>query len=67
MDILLNGEKEVLDTEKNIVDFLKGLDLNPDIVSVNLNGKLLGRDELSATILKDGDKIDVLLFMGGGC
>jgi len=67
MDILLNGEKEVLDKEKNIVDFLKGLELNPDIVSVNFNGKLLGRDELSTTILKEGDQIDVLLFMGGGC
>ncbi|MFB0556011.1 MAG: sulfur carrier protein ThiS [Phycisphaerae bacterium] len=39
----------------------------PDMVSVELNGQILRRTKFGETILKDGDKVEFLYFMGGGC
>ncbi len=38
----------------------------PDMVSVELNGKILRRDEFDGTVLGDGDQVEFLYFMGGG-
>ncbi|MHC4159408.1 MAG: sulfur carrier protein ThiS, partial [Planctomycetota bacterium] len=37
----------------------------PEMVSVELNGKILKRSEFD-TILKDGDKVEFLFFAAGG-
>lgn len=39
---------------------------SPDMVSVQLNGDFLERAQYTSTLLKDGDEIDFLYFMGGG-
>jgi sulfur carrier protein len=41
--------------------------LQPDMVSVQLNGEFLERQDFETTELKEGDEIDFLYFMGGGC
>ncbi len=38
----------------------------PDMVSVELNGQILRRNEFETTALKDDDKVEFLYFMGGG-
>lgn len=38
----------------------------PDMVSVELNGIILERKVFDSTIIKDGDKVEFLYFMGGG-
>jgi sulfur carrier protein len=38
----------------------------PDMVSVQLNGDFVLREDYATTVLKDGDEIDFLYFMGGG-
>lgn len=38
----------------------------PDMVSVQLNEEFLDRNQFSNTVLKSGDEIDFLYFMGGG-
>lgn len=66
MEITLNGEKEILDGEKNVLQLLEGLELKPEIVTVNLNGTVLQKEEFDGTLLKEGDEVDILMFMGGG-
>lgn len=66
MEIILNGEKETLEGAKTITELLQGLELNPDIVTVSMNGKILKKEEFGTLALKAGDAVDVLLFMGGG-
>ena len=39
----------------------------PDMVSVELNGKILRRTEFESTTLNDGDRVKFRYFMGGGC
>jgi sulfur carrier protein len=38
----------------------------PDMVSVELNGQILRRNEFDATMLKEDDRLEFLYFMGGG-
>ncbi len=68
MNLVVNGKKT------NIVDGLTVSQLlvqenvkMPDMVSVELNGQILRRTKFEETILKDGDKVEFLYFMGGGC
>lgn len=39
----------------------------PDYVTVSLNDEFIPSEEKSTTILKEGDNVEFLYFMGGGC
>lgn len=66
MEVLLNGEKEALDKAYTITELLQKQGLNPAVVTVSLNGDIIGRDVFDSTTVKDGDSVDILMFMGGG-
>jgi sulfur carrier protein len=38
----------------------------PDMVSVQVNGTILKREEFPATQVRENDSVDFLYFMGGG-
>jgi sulfur carrier protein len=38
----------------------------PEYVTVELNGEILERDNFPAIIVKNGDAVEFLYFMGGG-
>jgi thiamine biosynthesis protein ThiS len=38
----------------------------PDMVTVELNGEILERQAFESTVVKDGDRVEFLYFMGGG-
>ena len=38
----------------------------PDMVSIELNGKILKKHRFDRTVLNSGDKVEFLYFMGGG-
>ncbi|SJZ78641.1 sulfur carrier protein ThiS [Selenihalanaerobacter shriftii] len=67
MKIVLNGEELELDKELTIEELLKKEDVDmPEMVSVELNGEILVREEFKDQIVKGGDKVEFLYFMGGG-
>ena len=39
----------------------------PEYVTVSLNDEFVLRDNIESTVLKDGDSVEFLYFMGGGC
>lgn len=39
----------------------------PDYVTVSLNDVLVESERKKDTVLKDGDTVEFLYFMGGGC
>ena len=67
MKLIINGKE---------TDFSDGLTVNellvqqkvkmPDMVSVELNGQILRRNEFDQTALGDNDRLEFLYFMGGG-
>lgn len=66
MEITFNGEKEQLEKEYTITKLIEKYELNPQVVTVNLNGSILSKEAFDSTKVKEGDTVDVLLFMGGG-
>ncbi len=67
MNIKINGEATTLDEAVNITGLLTIKKVKmPDMVSVELNGEILKRDDFDTTSVKDGDNIEFLYFMGGG-
>ncbi len=68
MKIEVNGKKKEFDKGfLSVSDILKLEEVEkPDMVSVQLNGEFVKKENLSDKYLKDSDKIDFLYFMGGG-
>ena len=68
MTIKINGQNENIDEAD--VSISKLLEIrnvpDPDMVSVQLNGDILERDDFSEKSLKNGDEVEFLYFMGGG-
>jgi sulfur carrier protein len=68
MKIKINGEDvEVAETELTISKLLLLREVKmPEMVSVEYNGEMLERSLFDTTLLKEGDDIEFLYFMGGG-
>jgi sulfur carrier protein len=68
MKININGEvKEFLQGKLSVAELLKIEKVEmPDMVSVQLNDEFLRQPDYEATVLKEGDIINFLYFMGGG-
>jgi len=65
MLVTINGKtEEVLGS--TVLEILNAKDVSPQMVAVELNSKMLERDELGRTRVKDGDAIELLFYMGGG-
>ncbi len=39
----------------------------PEYVTVSINEEFVASDNAAATVLKEGDTVEFLYFMGGGC
>ncbi|MEK6656477.1 MAG: sulfur carrier protein ThiS [Nitrospirota bacterium] len=65
MQVKINGKQEDV-KEKSILDILKARNVEPEMVSVELNSQILDKKDYAATSIKDGDTIEFLYFMGGG-
>ena len=68
MNLQINGEKELIENESlTVSDLLKLKDVKmPDMVSVELNGDILDRENFDSTNLSENDEVEFLYFMGGG-
>jgi len=66
MQIQVNGERRELKDESRLSDLLKELSLAPERVAVELNHQVVRRNEWPNTILKEGDRVEIVHFVGGG-
>ena len=66
IQITLNGKKEELAREMPVLDLLKQKNIRPEVVTVEHNERILSREEFPKTLIKDGDRLELVFFMGGG-
>jgi sulfur carrier protein len=65
--IKVNGNIQEIGLPVSLLDIIKLNNVvQPDMVSVQLNGEFVLRDDYETTALKENDEIDFLYFMGGG-
>jgi thiamine biosynthesis protein ThiS len=67
MKLILNGEDREFSSISTLSDLVAQLEMKPDRVAVELNRELAPRNRWTATPLKDGDKLEIVHFVGGGC
>ncbi|MGQ0666731.1 MAG: sulfur carrier protein ThiS [Nitrospiraceae bacterium] len=65
MQIKINGKSEEVQSG-SILDLLMTKKIEPQMVAVEVNDKVLERDHLATTRLNEGDQIEFLFYMGGG-
>ena len=63
--ITLNGDTRRT-AAATIADLVRELDLAPEKVAVERNGEIVPRSTLGAAPLADGDKLEIVHFVGGG-
>lgn len=67
MDLMVNGVKQAVSDGTTAAQLLETLKIVPERVVVELNLKILKRAELANTALKEGDQVEIVHFVGGGC
>lgn len=67
MKLVVNGEDGVFNEGLTVSELLTVKEVKmPEMVSVEINGEILKRNEFEAKELEEGDKVEFLYFMGGG-
>jgi len=66
LEIILNGKPEVLENEMSISDLLSRKNIRPEVVTVELNDSILERAAYDSTLVKNGDRLEFVYYMGGG-
>ncbi len=68
MKIIINGKEEII--EKDVLNVLELLKIKkvkmPEMVTVEINGEILERERFGETMINDGDRIELIYYMGGG-
>ena len=66
MKLLLNGEERDIAGIASIADLVSALGLDARKVAVERNLEIAPRSTYADTALADGDRIEIVTFIGGG-
>ncbi len=66
MNILLNGKNKEIDDNISLDQFLSAVLSSDRGVIIELNGKVVKKGKRGEFLLKEGDKLELIRFMGGG-
>ncbi len=71
MNLLINGKMEEFSpfgpqTAMTVASLLLAKQVEPQMVAVEVNTKMIDRKEYETTPLSEGDRVELLFFMGGG-
>lgn len=66
MQILVNGERREATLGTTVDDLLRELEIRSDRVAVEVNLEVLDRQEFARRGLREGDRIEIISFIGGG-
>lgn len=68
MKLQINGEEKTFEpsTPFTLAALVESLGMKPDRVAVELNRDIVPRERWSETTLNDGDKLEMVHFVGGG-
>lgn len=64
--IYLNGKEETFERGMSVANLLREKGIRPEVVVVEVNERMLERNEFEKVILSDGDRVEIVFFIGGG-
>lgn len=66
MNIIVNGEAREFKENITLLDLLNELSLAGKVMAAAVNMNIVKQDSWNVHILQDGDKLELLDFVGGG-
>ncbi len=66
ISITLNGETRQVAAGTTIAGLAEFLQLNPKKIAVERNLEIVPRSTLASVLLADGDRLEIVHFVGGG-
>ena len=64
--ITVNGKQIQLTSEMSVADYLEQNNYQINRIAVEMNEEILPKYSYSETMLKDGDRLEVVTFVAGG-
>jgi sulfur carrier protein len=65
MKLVINGTEREIEA-LNVAELVEALGMKGDRVAVELNREIVSRARWAESPLKDGDKLEIVHFVGGG-
>ncbi|MBI4566617.1 MAG: sulfur carrier protein ThiS [Planctomycetes bacterium] len=66
MVVVVNGQEHGIEEGSTVARLLNELRLDAQPVAVELNGGLVRKMDYANTPLSDGDRLEIVTFVGGG-
>jgi sulfur carrier protein len=66
VNAIVNGERRAVDDGKTIADLVSELRLGGRRIAVEVNRDILPKAEYGSRVIRDGDTIEIVQFVGGG-
>ncbi len=64
--VRINGEEREIEQNIDLERLVSALSLPDKRIAVELNGKVISRSNWPGTPIADGDRLEVVYFVGGG-
>ncbi len=66
MKLHVNGEEYIAKGARSVDALLQELDIPPQRVAVEVNLKVISKADYPRVELKEGDRVEIVSFVGGG-
>jgi len=66
LKLVINGEARDFNPPLTLAGLVDQLDMKADRVAVELNRSIVPREQWQATNLAEGDRLEIVHFVGGG-
>jgi len=66
MTLQINGEEKDFSAVGTVADLVEHLGMKGDRLAIELNLVIIPRDHWTSTTLHDGDRLEIVHFVGGG-
>ncbi len=66
MRLIINGEERSFGELASVAALVEALGMKGDRVAVELNREIVARSRWAETRLRDGDRLEIVHFVGGG-
>ena len=66
MQLTVNGEQHDVPAEISLLGLIEHFGLEPRKVAIQLNLEIVPRSTYGQTMLGDGDRLEIVHFVGGG-
>jgi sulfur carrier protein len=65
MKVIVNGEETSI-ADMSVSEYLHMLEMDSRPLAIELNQEILAKKNYAATMLREGDQMEIVWFVGGG-